>query len=275
MRARIAVGDGEVSVDLARPLSLAIDLDFTSAQPRHFGAPAAQARPFTAPGFSGSVAAGAGCNCSIVSFVPHCNGTHTECVGHLTSEPLDAHRIVPRGLLPALLLTCQASDAAQSGETSRPAPKPGDVLISRALLQQGWLRWQDRLPATPLALIVRTLPNDADKRRRDYSQCNPAYFSSDAAEWLLARGIEHLVVDLPSIDRTHDEGQLTAHHVFFGLSAGARHAAAARRPAATITELAFVPDEVADGFYLLEIQVPALGGDAVPSRPMLYTVAVP
>jgi hypothetical protein len=49
--------------------------------------------------------------------------------------------------------------------------------------------------------------------------------------------------------------------------------AAATRPAATITELAFVPDSVADGAYLLELQVPALSGDAVPSRPLLYAVA--
>jgi hypothetical protein len=48
--------------------------------------------------------------------------------------------------------------------------------------------------------------------------------------------------------------------------------AAATRAAATVTELAYIPDSIADGAYLLELQVPALTGDAVPSRPLLYAL---
>jgi hypothetical protein len=80
-------GNGEVRVDFTNPVSLAIDLDFSQAQPHHFGAPPATSRPFAVPGFSGSVAHGASCNCQTLTLVPHCNGTHTECVGHLTREP--------------------------------------------------------------------------------------------------------------------------------------------------------------------------------------------
>jgi len=61
--------------------------------------------------------------------------------------------------------------------------------------------------------------------------------------------------------------------VFFGLPPRAVQLAAATRASATVTELAFIPDSVADGAYLLELQVPALGGDAVPSRPLLYAVS--
>jgi hypothetical protein len=39
-----------------------------------------------------------------------------------------------------------------------------------------------------------------------------------------------------------------------------------------VTELAFIPDTLIDGAYLLELQVPALSGDAVPSRPLLYAL---
>ena len=80
----------------------------------------------------------------------------------------------------------------------------------------------------------------------------------------------HLVVDLPSIDRAQDEGRLTAHRIFFGLPPAVTQLAAATRATATVTELAYIPESVADGPYLLELQVPALGGDAVPSRPLLY-----
>jgi hypothetical protein len=87
---------------------------------------------------------------------------------------------------------------------------------------------------------------------------------------LIERGIEHLVVDLPSIDRSHDEGRLTAHRIFFGLPRASVALAQSTRSGATITELAYIPDTVADGPYLLALQVPAIGGDAVPSRPLLY-----
>lgn len=267
MRAGLRIGSGELAVDLARPVSLAIDLAFDAAQPRHFGAPAASSRPFAVPGFPGEVAAGASCNCRIVTLIPHCNGTHTECVGHLTVEPLDAHRVVPAGLLPALVVSVSAVPAGSTRESTDPAPRAGDSLITRAAIDAAW---PASLPFAPRALVIRTLPNDATKRLRDYSDAVPPYLTREAAQGIVARGIEHLVVDLPSIDRSHDEGRLTAHRIFFGLEPGVRTLADARRSHCTVTELAFVPDEVTDGPGLLELQVPALGGDAVPSRPLLY-----
>jgi arylformamidase len=267
LKARIQLGGSEGEVDLSRPIEIAIDLNFSTDQPRHFGAPAAGTHPFALPGFSGSVAQGASCNCNVITLIPHCNGTHTESVGHLTTEPLDAHRQVPAGLVPALLTTIEPVDAHSTRETTDPAPQPGDKLITRSALEQSW---PGMLPFRPRAAVVRTLPNDTNKARRDYTDTTPPYLSREAAEFLVARGIEHLVVDLPSIDRSHDEGRLTAHRVFFGLPPGARSLALAGRPQSTVTELAYIPAAVADGPYLLEIQVPAIGGDAVPSRPLLY-----
>jgi arylformamidase len=273
LKARIDLHGLELVTDLSRPIDLAIDQDFSDTQPRHFGAPAADTQPFSVPGFSGSVARGASCNCNVITLIPHCNGTHTECVGHLTTERLDAHRQVPQGLLPALLTTIEPVDAPTvrdaPAETTDPAPQPGDRLITRRALEHNW-------PTTPLlqprAIVIRTLPNDAGKTRRDYTDSTPPYLSREAAQFLVERGIEHLVIDLPSIDRAHDEGRLTAHRVFFGLPRGSTALSEAQRPGATVTELAFIPDEVKDGLYLLQIQAPTLGGDAVPSRPLLYTI---
>ncbi len=304
--------NGEVRVDLTSPISLAIDLDFSQAQPRHFGAPPATSRPFAVPGFSGSVAHGASCNCQTLTLVPHCNGTHTECVGHLTSEPVDAHRVAPLGLLPALLVSIEHVDAATTKESTEPAPRAGDKLITRQALERSWnaaaasrvpaapagtdtraaaeARTESRsqpareflasasdaqspTPFEPLALVLRTLPNTPTKRHQDYSDSTPPYLSREAANLLVERGIEHLVVDLPSIDRSHDEGRLTAHRIFFGLPPGSTELAQATRARATVTELAYIPDAVTDGLYLLELQVPALGGDAVPSRPLLYALS--
>ena len=280
MHARVTIDGHELAIDLSHPVDLAIELDFTGAQPRHFGAPRASSRPYESPGFDfkGSVERGASCNCSIIVLIPHCNGTHTECAGHLTRERLDAWRTAPAGLVPALLLSVEpetvasqkAGDYAGAGESTEPPPQPGDRLITARALERSW---PGSTPFTPRALILRTLPNDPDKRTRDYTSGNPPYLSQQAAELLVARGIAHLIVDAPSIDRGHDEGRLTAHRIFFGLPPKMVQLGAATRRDATITELAFVPDEVTDGAYLLELQVPALCGDAVPSRPLLYRLA--
>src|ERR1700752_3438220 len=130
MNARIALGGRELTVDVSHPVSLAVPLDFAGPQPRHFGAPPASARPFEAPGFAGSVARGASCNCEVISLTPHCNGTHTECVGHLTRERLDASRVAPLGLLPALLVTVAPEPAGATTEGSDPQPQPGDLLVT-------------------------------------------------------------------------------------------------------------------------------------------------
>jgi arylformamidase len=272
VHARLSVNGQELGVDLSRPVDLALELDFSGPQPRHFGAPRASSRPFETPGFgfTGSVARGSSCNCEVITLIPHCNGTHTECAGHLTRERLDAWRVTPPGLTPALLLSVAPEAAADEG--TEPAPQAGDRLITRRALERAWPL---KLPFTPQALIIRTLPNTPDKRSRDYTAQNPPYLSQEAAQLLVSRGILHLIVDVPSIDRTHDAGRLTAHRIFFGLPRAHQQLAAAARPGATITELAFVPDSLRDGAYLLELQVPALSGDAVPSRPLLYSLGAP
>lgn len=276
LNARISLGNREVSIDLSKPVSLAIDLRLSAqqGQPRHFGAPPATSRPFAVPGFSGSVEHGASCNCQTLTLIPHCNGTHTECVGHLTREAADAYSVVPMGLLPALLISVEPIEAGATRESTEPTPRPGDSLITESAILASWAEAHANTNPppdfTPRVLVIRTLPNSPDKQHRDYTDHIPPYLSREASSRLVERGIEHLVVDLPSIDRSHDEGRLTAHRIFFGLPRGSTALSQATRPGSTVTELAFIPDATPDGPYLLELQVPALGGDAVPSRPLLY-----
>lgn len=270
MIARLEVAGREISVELARPFDLSIELDFQGPQVRNFGAPRASAQVFSAPGFSGSVALGASCNCESITLVPHCNGTHTECAGHLTREKLHAHRVVPRHFVPTLLLSVTPAATNETRESTDPHPQPPDRLVTAGALRAGW---PATLPFAPQGLVIRTLPNEAAKRTRDYNDTIPPYLTREAANYLVERGIEHLVIDLPSIDRARDEGCLTAHRVFFGLPAAETALARAARSHCTVTELVYVPDEAVDGPYLLSLQVPAIDGDAVPSRPLLYHVS--
>jgi kynurenine formamidase len=263
MPTRFTLDNRVLLVDFTHPHSLAQPLELGT--PGWFGAPPASSEPLQVGAFVGAVSAGGSCNCGVLRLAPHCHGTHTECVGHLTVERLDVCRVAPQEFLGALLLTVTPERAAASGESSDPAPHADDVLITRRLLQAAW---PAALPFTPRALVVRTLPNLPGKSHPGGAV--PPFLSREAGQWLVERGIEHAILDVPSADRLEDDGRLTAHRIFFGLPPRGRALAAATRPACTLTELAYIEDAIRDGWYLLSLQLPALPGDAVPSRPVLY-----
>ncbi len=270
MIAEIHIGGQKIRAALDRGVSLAIAVDFANAGPRHFGAGAPASIPFAVGSFSGSVATGASANCSTITLTPHCQMTHTESVAHLTRESGDAWRVVPRGLLPAVVVSVSPEPARESSESTDPQPWGTDTLITRRRLRAAWP--MERM-VDPVAAIIRTLPNELSKRTRDYNDLTPPYLTREAVEWLVEKRIEHLVLDVPSLDRTHDEGRMVGHRLFFGLPAGSTSRGDAARSRATITELAFIPDEVSDGPCVLSLAVPAIGGDAVPSQPIVYPLA--
>jgi len=260
---RAATGDG---------IPIAIPLDFDGAQPRHFDAAPARSEPMRSDSFIGDTRQGGSCNARIVSMNLHCNGTHTECVGHVTDEPVAIGALLRAPLYLAALVTVTPGAARTSGETAAHAFESGDRVVTRHALERAL---HPLATAGHQALIVRTTPNGEDKRAREYRGASPAPFLTlEATRYLVELGIEHLLVDLPSIDRAHDEGLLAAHRLFWGLPEGSRDLSLATRPAATITELIYVPDALADGLYLLNLQVPAFVSDAAPSRPVLYAAAM-
>jgi kynurenine formamidase len=274
MQAELNFGGQKVRVALDRGVSLAIAVDFAGTGPRHFGAPPPASKPYAVGSFSGSVATGASCNCSTLTLIPHCQMTHTESVAHLTRESGDTWRVVPRGLLPAVVVSVVPEPARESSESTDPQPWGTDTLITQRRLRAAWP--MGRAPMNhiePVAAIIRTLPNETSKRARDYSELVPPYLTREAVQWLVEKRIEHLVLDVPSVDRTHDEGHLVGHRIFFGLPPGSTARGDASRSRATVTELAFIPDEVHDGPCILSLAVPAIGGDAVPSQPIVYPLA--
>ncbi|MGH8310510.1 MAG: cyclase family protein [Steroidobacteraceae bacterium] len=263
-------GDSRVRADLSRPIDISIPLDFAGPQPSHFGAPAATANAMRSGDFVGDVRLGGSCNCEEYRLTAHCNGTHTEGVGHVTRERVSIHLLANGGPEIALLLSVDPVPAGETNETAEPTPKRGDQLVTARAIAAAWERW--RAP-TPAALVLRTLPNDFTKRSRVYGAAEPPpYLSRAAVELIVAQGIEHLLLDLPSLDRSHDEGLMSGHRLFWGLPPGSHSVAQARRPRATVTEMVFVPDDVADGFYLLDLQLAPFVADATPSRPLLFPV---
>jgi hypothetical protein len=70
---------------------------------------------------------------------------------------------------------------------------------------------------------------------------------------------------MPSIDKEVDGGVLAAHHEFWNYPSQARSHK-------TITEFIYVPNEVDDGTYLLNLQIASFENDASPSKPVIYKV---
>lgn len=253
---RFEIDGHHCSIDTARGVSLAIPMQFGGPQPNFFSAPAASTEPLQALDFTGDTHAGGSCNVSRYQLVPHCNGTHTECIGHLVDDTATVAEQLRVSLLPATLVTL--------------APRHNviDATLIKMSLQHHPLRGMHT------AFIIRTLPNSKDKLARNYDAMPPAWLSAEAATLLSNGGVEHLLVDLPSLDPMHDQGQLAAHRAFWGLPAGSRRLADAKRPHATITEMIYVADQVKDGYYLLDLQIPAFMSDAAPSRPVIYPVDI-
>src|SRR5213075_996834 len=159
---------------LDRGVSLAIPVVFGATGPRHFGAPPPGSVPYSVGAFSGSVATGASCNCSTLTLIPHCQMTHTESVAHLTREAGDAWRVVPRGLLPAVVVSVAPEPARETTESTDPQPWGTDILITRRRLRAAWPLGK---MIDPVAVIIRTLPNEPGKRTRDYSDLVPPYLT--------------------------------------------------------------------------------------------------
>ena len=212
-------------------------------------------------------AAGGSCNVEVVSVIPHCNGTHTECVGHIVNDPVHVTAIVAKGLVLANLVSITPTSPDETDDSYDPPIKSDDRIITKAALQRS-ISGRD----VGDALIVRTLPNDQSKKSRNYNDEPGPYFSVEAIELLKSLGIEHLLVDFASVDRANDNGLMEIHHRFWDIARNQRDLEGAEPSTRTITEFVFVPDEVEDGRYLLDIQMAPFAADAAPSRPVLFKI---
>lgn len=240
----------KVNLKNAIDLSLAIG----TPGPRAWYVPNPVIEPVVGENFIGSVAAGSSVNFFNVSFNPHGHGTHTECLGHVTAEKQNLDDSLKEYFFLARLISVKPLVVSEIEEEDT---EIGDQVITAELLEKACNGFTEE------ALIIRTLPNSTEKKTVNYSNTNPPYLTLSAANWLVDNNVKHLLLDLPSVDRENDEGRLSVHKIFWGLPD-------AKQSGKTITELIYVPDQVRDGNYLLNLQVAAFQNDAAPSRPILF-----
>ena len=256
------------TTNLGEGQDLSIPLSFSDRDPSLYETPHASHRPFTADGLIGDTRLGGSCNVATIELTPHCNGTHTECVGHLTTEPRFINDILPTGLIPCTLISVTPESIRMVGETSTPPVESDDVLglTARSIASV----WKDSSPSWRRALIIRTLPNLDLKRTAKHTNNDVPFFTVEAIELLKARGVEHILVDLPSLDRLHDNGKMAAHRTWWNIDPDLFGPNSETDALRTITELIFVPDLVKDGLGFVSIQIPPFCSDAAPSRPIFF-----
>jgi len=197
--------------------------------------------------WTGSVQDGGAVNFFNVRFNPHAHGTHTECLGHISPEKHAVNEHFKGFFSLARLISVE------------PVELGHDHVITAADIEYALEGF------TGSSVVVRTLPNTDAKLLKNYNNSNWPYLNEDAAHLLRQRGIEHLLIDLPSVDQEEDGGALAAHRAFWNYPD-------APRLQATITELVYAPNSIADGDYLLNLQVAPFHNDAAPSRPLLFAI---
>lgn len=255
-------------VDVKHPHSIAIPLNFDGKQPNHFGAEPAKRQPLQGGDFIGDTTKGGSCNADSIQLVPHCNGTHTESIHHISDQKIAVGSLLNNSLSIAAVISLEPQLADNTKDSYRPALEAADRVIDQEQLKQAIS--VDTLNNIE-SLVIRCVPNDIAKKSYHYDETHQApFFTQEAMQWLADSSIKHLLVDFPSVDRMYDEGHLTNHHIFWNLEADSHQLTDSAHCDRTISEMIFVPDEVDDGLYCLNLQVPAFELDAAPSRPLLY-----
>lgn len=238
----------EYRTDFFQPIDISIPLSNDKSCTSAWYVEPMKLEPVRMGDWVGDVNQGGSVNFRNISFNPHGNGTHTECVGHISKEFVSLNQCLKRFMFLAELVTILPFELEN-----------GDFVITRKQLQAALG------DAKPEALVLRTLSNSDDKLHMQYSNTNPPYIESDAIAYLNEIGVEHLLFDMPSVDKEVDGGVLAAHHAFWQYPHNTQFQK-------TITEFIYVPNEIFDGTYILNIQIASFENDASPSKPVLYKV---
>lgn len=230
-----------------RAIDLTIPLQFDVVGPNAFYAPQPESSPVIAGDFIGDTTKGGVVNFKNLRLNPHGNGTHTECVGHISADRVSMSEVMKRFLFDGVLISVIPTKANN-----------GDQIILANSLDWDAIKNRE-------ALIVRTLPNHTSKVRQVYSGSNPAYFDADVLNRIRDLGVLHFITDLPSVDREEDGGKLAAHKAFWNYPTTLDRTR-------TITEMVYIPDYAKDGRYTVMIQSLPIDLDVSPSRVVIFPV---
>jgi arylformamidase len=234
-------------VDLSKPMDISIPLIAGKGNVNAWYCDPVKIEPVRMGDWVGDVKQGASVNFRNIFFNPHGNGTHTECVGHISKEDYSINQCLKTFFFIAELITVL------------PEEIDGDHVITKKIVEDAMEN------KSPEAIIIRTVSNPPEKMVMQYSNTNPPYLHHEAMEYICSLDVKHLLIDLPSVDKEKDEGKLLSHHAFWKYPQDTQEDK-------TITELIYVPNSIIDGEYLLNLQIASFESDASPSKPVLYQI---
>ncbi|MEY8869312.1 cyclase family protein [Meridianimaribacter flavus] len=247
MIASIQYNSTKYKIDFSQPIDISIPLIASKQNVNAWYIDEPKIEPVQIEDWIASVAKGSPVNFNNIQFNPHAHGTHTECVGHITKKVHSINQNLNQFFFLAEVITVA------------PEKLNDDFVISKKQVQFA-LGNKKRD-----AVVIRTIPNTKEKLSMQYSNTNPTYLLEETANYLKKKGVKHLLIDLPSVDKEKDEGKLLAHNAFWNTTGKLRLDA-------TITEFIFVPNNVVDGTYFLNLQIAPFENDATPSKPVLYEI---
>lgn len=245
--------DNTSFIDTNEPIDISIPMVEGKDNLRAWYVDPPRMEPVRANGYVGSVKEGGSVNFRNIFFNPHGHGTHTECLGHITETVHSVNQTLKNYFFKAQVITLEPEE--QFNEEYQET----DLVITKEQMEK--VDWKQDIQA----LIIRTIPNSNTKEHKDYSSTNPPYMDVRCLEVMNKNGIDHLLLDLPSVDRETDGGKLLFHHAFWGVPQNPNFER-------TITELIYLEDSISDGVYVLELQMASFENDASPSRPVLYAI---
>jgi kynurenine formamidase len=224
-------------IDLSKPIDISIPLTNDDQNPIAWYQNAPEIEPVKMGDWIGKVSEGkSSTNFNNIFFNPHAHGTHTECLGHITLDFYSINQCLKHFFFTAELISVEPKKVGE------------DLVITKEQIESALGG------NSPEAIIIRTLPNSESKKHLNYSNTNPPYLEEAAAIFIKEKGIQHLLIDLPSVDKEHDEGKLLAHKSFWNVK-DVNNLNADARLNCTITEMIYVPDKVLDGPYVLNLQI--------------------
>ena len=254
MKATIQHNNHSFTVDLSKPIDISLPLTNTPDNPIAWYQETPEIEPVKMGDWIGKVSEGkSSTNFNNIFFNPHAHGTHTECLGHITNDFYSVNGALKTFFFTAELISITPKSIGE------------DLVITKEQVEMALKN------KSPEAIVIRTLPNEETKKHLNYSNTNPPYLSEEASVFIREKGIKHLLIDLPSVDKEHDEGKLLAHKAFWNVKDVVNLNQEARMDC-TITELIFVEDAIEDGSYLLNLQIASFVNDASPSKPVLYKI---
>jgi arylformamidase len=237
----------KLTIDLSKPLDISMPLRASKENVNAWYVGKPKIKPVKSENWIGKVSKGGSINFNSIKFNPHAHGTHTECVGHITKEFHSINQNLKQFFFLAEVITVA------------PEKHEDDFVISKKQIQ--YMLGNKKRDA----VVIRTIPNTKEKLSRQYSNTNPPYLLEEVVIYLREKGVKHLLIDLPSVDKEKDGGTLFAHKAFWNTDAKVRFDA-------TITEFIFVPNSIVDGCYFLNLQIAPFENDASHSKSILYKI---